>query len=174
MDFENIRGNVFKGIIALIVLIISISAGWDTLMYISLVYLISDIIWTIGEAYPLVNAGFSTLLALAGAITFFVTKNMEHYFWILVWVGYFKSEPLWSQIAIMDQYYDIKEDKIYEFLNHDSSLVAKVIASVIVCVLYGLLGSLGLIFAPLALLPVIVLVYRTFVIYQMYQYVDYY
>ena len=44
MDFENIRGNVFKGIIALIVLIISISAGWDTLMYISLVYLISDII----------------------------------------------------------------------------------------------------------------------------------
>ena len=42
---------------------------------------------------------------------------MDHYFWILVWVGYFKSEPLWSEIAVMDQYYDITEDRIYEFLN---------------------------------------------------------
>ena len=164
MDLENIRGNIVKGVIALILLIISICCGWDFLIYASIVYLISDIIWTIGEVKPFINAAFATLLALAGAITFLITKNMDHYFWILVWVGYFKSEPLWSQIAVFDQYYDFNDNKIYEFLNTDSSLVAKGIATLIV------LGSLGLIFAPFAFLPVILVGYRAFVIYRICQY----
>ena len=166
MDLENIRGNIVKGVIALIVFIISLCAGWDFLIYASLVYLISDIIWTIGEVKPFVNAAFTVLLSLGGVITFLITKNMEHYFWILVWVGYFKSEPLWSQIAVFDQYYDFRDNKIYDFLNTDSSLVAKVIATLFVCALYGLLGALGLIFTPLAFLPVILVSYRAYVIYQ--------
>lgn len=167
MDFEDIRGNVIKGVISLIVLIISICLGWDTLLYISLVYLISDVIWTIGAYNPFINAAFTVLLAVSGAITFFVTGNIEHYFWILVWVGYFKSEPLWSQIAVFDQYYDIIDDKVYEFLNYDSSLIAKAIATLFVCLLYVLLGSLGAVFAPLALVPVIILSYRAFLMYKL-------
>ena len=166
MDFDNIKGNVIRGIIAFILLIVGFCCKWDFLIYGSLVYIISDIIWTIGEVKPLVNAIFTVLLGLASAITFIVTKNFTHFFWILMWIGYFKSEKLWSEIAIFDEYYNFNDLKIYQILNHDSSLVAKFIATLFVCAFYVLLGSLSFVFAPLSLLVPIFLGYRALKIYQ--------
>lgn len=166
MDFDNIKGNVIRGIIAFILLIVGISIQWNILIYASLVYIISDIIWTIGEVKPLVNAIFTVLLGIASAITFIITKNFTHFFWILMWIGYFKSEKLWSEIAIFDEYYNFNDNKIYHFLNHDSSLIVKFIATLFVCAFYVLLGSLSFIFTPLAFLVPIFLIYRALRIYQ--------
>jgi len=169
MDIDDIKPNIFRGVIAFIVLIIGIIIGWNFLIYAGIVYIISDVIWTVGEYVPPVNAVFSALLGVASAITFVITKNVVHFFWILIWIGYFKSERLWGQIYVYDQYYSFLDDKIYDFVNQDSSLMARFIATLFVCAFYVILGSLAEFFLPLAFLPAIFLIYRAVRIIQIYR-----
>ena len=167
MDSDVLRGNIIKGVIALIVTIIAACAGWKILMYIGIVYVISDIIWILGDYNPLINAVFTVIIDIASAITFVITKNDVHFFSIMMWIGYFKSQRLWGEVFVYDQYYSFIDDKIYDFVNEDSSLITRFIATIIVCIFYVLLASPAMQFTPLAFLPALFLIYRVIRIYYM-------
>lgn len=166
MDSDVLRGNIIKGVIALIVLIIGLASGWRILTYIAIVYLISDIVWILGDYNPRYNAVFTVILGTAAATTFVITKNEVHFYALLMWVGYFKSQRLWGQVYVYDQYYDLLDEKIYNFVNEDSSLYARFLATFGVCVFYVVLGAAQVYFTPLAFVPVVFLIYRMIRIFQ--------
>ena len=169
MDGYEIWSYVWRTLVGIIITIIGICTSWVPLIVIGGGYLIFLVAWLLSDKIPPLGSLIALILCLGGTISFLITRNMEHLFGILFLVGMIKSHRLWCSVVIYDKYYSFFDDKFYDFVNEDSTIWARFLASLL-CVLfyvllmepgYFLLSNSNWLGYPLMFLPSLFLLYRT-------------
>lgn len=168
MDSYDKAHYTFGFIIGAIIFIVGLCLPWNFLIVAGGGYVVFLIGWLMSSIKPAIGAYYTVVLGIAATITLLVTKNIEHFLGVFFLIGFLKMHRLWADIEVYDFVYDFVDDRVYEYVNEDSSLLLKGIASLVCVAFYYLLASFGLgamlsgdsIWVVLIFLPTAFLLYR--------------